>query len=384
MSAQRIVEVWPLGVVDYAAGLAMQEQLVARRRQGEVPDTLLLLEHPPVITLGRAAEPEHIVAPKAVLERRGIAVYETGRGGDVTYHGWGQLVGYPILDLNPDRRDIRRYMRDLEEVLIRTVAEYGIAAGRVAGLTGVWVAGERKMAALGVRISRWITSHGFALNVTTRLGDFDFIVPCGITDKSVTSIARETRQTPALDDVAGHVARHFGGVFERAVVWRQVEQASVQVWLFRRQAAQREYLVLRRTDARGGFWQPVTGRVEPGETLASAARREVLEETGQATEPVALGLAETSLMDATWFAPAAAGPVFNREHAFAAQVETDAVQLQADEHDACAWLPFEAALPRLYWGSHRRALRHLHHQDASGLADGFQNKYFSGVLHDNR
>jgi lipoyl(octanoyl) transferase len=362
MSAQRIIEVWPLGVVDYAAGLAMQEQLVARRRQGEIPDTLLLLEHPPVITLGRAAEPEHIVAPKAVLERRGIAVYETGRGGDVTYHGWGQLVGYPILDLNPDRRDIRRYMRDLEEVLIRAVAEYGIAAGRVTGLTGVWVAGERKIAALGVRISRWITSHGFALNVTTHLEDFDFIVPCGITDKAVTSIARETGQTPTLHDVAGHVARHFGGVFERAVVWRQVEQASVQVWLFRRQGTQTEYLVLRRTDARGGFWQPVTGRVEPGETPTAAARREVWEETGQATEPTALGLVETSLMNAAWFAPAAAGPVFNREHAFAAPVGTDAVQLQADEHDAYAWLPFEAAFARLHWAGHRRALRHLHCQ----------------------
>lgn len=365
MSSQRIVEVWPLGVVDYAAGLLMQEELVARRRQGEIPDTLLLLEHPPVITLGRAAKPGHILAPKEVLEQRDIAVYETGRGGDVTYHGWGQLVGYSILDLNPDRRDIRRYMRDLEEVLIRTVAEYGIAAGRVAGLTGVWVAGERKIAALGVRISRWITSHGFALNVTTHLGDFDFIVPCGIADKAVTSIARETGQAPALADVASHVSRYFGSVFERAVIWRHVERASVQVWLFRQHAAQREYLVLRRTTARGGFWQPVTGRVEPGETLAAAARREVLEETGQATEPTALGVVETSMMNVAWFAPAAAGPVFNREHAFAARVETDAVQLQSDEHDAYAWLPFEAAFARLHWAGHRRALRHLHCQDLS-------------------
>lgn len=360
MPSQRIVEVWPLGVVDYAAGLAMQDQLVAQRRQGDIPDTLLLLEHPPVITLGRAAEPAHIVTPKAVLAQRDIAVYETGRGGDVTYHGWGQLVGYPIVDLNPDRRDIRRYMRDLEEVLIRTVAEYGIAAGRVAGLTGVWVAGERKIAALGVRISRWITSHGFALNVTTRLGDFDLIVPCGIADKSVTSIAQETGQSPALDDVAVQVGRHFGVVFERVVTRRQVEHASVQVWLFRRRAAQTEYLVLRRTAARGGFWQPVTGRVAAGETPATAARREVLEETGQETQPVDLGLVETSLMDAAWFPPAADRPVFNREQAFAAQVETDAIRLQVDEHDAYAWLPLEAALARLHWASHRRALRHLH------------------------
>ncbi|MGQ9897136.1 MAG: lipoyl(octanoyl) transferase LipB [Acidobacteriota bacterium] len=364
MGSQRIVEVWSLGVVDYAAGLVMQEQLVARRRQGVIPDTLLFLEHPPVITLGRGAKPRHVIAPQAVLERRDIAVYETGRGGDVTYHGWGQLVGYPMLDLNPDRRDIRRYMRDLEEVLIRTVAEYGIAAGRVAGLTGVWVAGARKIAALGVRISRWITSHGFALNVTTCLEDFDLIVPCGIADKAVTSIARETGQSPGLDEVAGQVIRHFGTVFERAVIWRQVEQASVQVWLFRqqraqKQRAQREYLVLRRTAARGGFWQPVTGRVEPGETPAAAARREVWEETGQEAEPASLGLVETSLLGESWFAPAAAGPIFNREYAFAVQVGGDAVRIQPNEHEAYAWLPFEAALTCLHWPGHRRALRYL-------------------------
>ncbi|MFQ3582135.1 MAG: lipoyl(octanoyl) transferase LipB [Chloracidobacterium sp.] len=364
MSAPRWLEVWSLGVVDYAAGLTMQEQLVAQRRQGVIPDTLLLLEHPPVITLGRAAKAQHVVAPAAVLESQGMAVYETGRGGDVTYHGWGQLVGYPILDLNPDRRDIRRYMRDLEEALIRALAEYGISAGRVSGLTGVWVAGERKIAALGVRVSRWITSHGFALNVTTRLDDFNFIVPCGIADKAVTSLAHETGASPSLDEVGARVSHHLGQVFERDVVERQVTQASVQVWLVRERAGQVEYLVLRRTAARGGFWQPITGRVEPGESPAQAARREAYEETGYDILPRELGLVRTSLMTTEWYPPAAQGPVFNREHAFVARIADDvAVRLQATEHDACAWLPCEAALARLGWDGHRAALRQVHQTD---------------------
>lgn len=357
----RPLEVWSLGVVDYAAGLAMQEKLVVRRRAGDIPDTLLLLEHPPVITLGRAANPRNIVAPAAALAGRDVEVYETRRGGDVTYHGWGQLVGYPILDLNPDRRDIRRYMRDLEEVLIGVVGEYGVAAGRVAGLTGVWVAGERKIAALGVHISRWITSHGFALNVTTDLRDFGLIIPCGVRDKAVTSIAHETGLKPSLEEVGMRVARRFGATFERAVVRREPAHASVQVVVFRTRAGRREYLVLRRTAARGGFWQPVTGRIAAGESPPEAARRELSEETGL-TAPVLhdLALTRTYLVDAAWFPPAAAGPVFNREYAFAAPTDADHVRLSPDEHDAYEWLDVEAAAARLAWEGNRRALRKAH------------------------
>jgi lipoyl(octanoyl) transferase len=148
-----------------------------------------------------------------VLAARGIEVHEAGRGGDVTYHGPGQIVGYPIIDLNPDRRDVHRYVRDLETVLIRTVADYGIGAGRIPGLTGVWVRNE-KIAAIGVRIARWITSHGFALNVNTNLDHFDLIIPCGIADRGVTSMARVLDRPLDTEEVENHIIEQFGNVFD--------------------------------------------------------------------------------------------------------------------------------------------------------------------------
>ncbi len=215
----RTIEVRRLGRVDYDEALALQRALVEDRRAGRIGDTLLLLEHPHVITLGVAARraATHILAPPEVLAARGVIVRETGRGGDVTYHGPGQLVGYPILDLRPDRCDVHRYVRDLEEVLIRAAAAFGVRAGRIAGLTGVWV-GDEKLAAIGVRISRWITSHGFAFNVNTELEYFRLIVPCGIADRGVTSLARLLGREVALDAVAEAVAAAFAEVFDAEVV----------------------------------------------------------------------------------------------------------------------------------------------------------------------
>jgi len=204
-----------LGRVPYREAAALQAELVVRRREGRIEDTLLLLEHPPVITLGRRGDPAHVLADEAELARRGIELCDAGRGGDVTYHGPGQLVGYPVLALPPGRRDARRYLRDLEQTLIRAVSHYGIRAGRVDGLTGVWV-GDEKLAAIGVRLGTgWITSHGFALNVAASLEGFSTIVPCGIRDHGVTSIARLVGHEPALREVAGHVARAFAAVFDR-------------------------------------------------------------------------------------------------------------------------------------------------------------------------
>ena len=214
----RAIEVRRLGRVEYAAGLELQAELVEQRRTGLAGDTLLLLEHPPVITLGvrTRGKPTNIVASGDVLAREGVAVFETGRGGDITYHGPGQLVGYPILDLRPDRCDVHEYVRDLEEVLILTVAEFGIEARRVPGLTGVWTgpAGrEEKIAAIGVRISRWITSHGFALNVATDLRHFQLIVPCGIADRGVTSVQDELGRSVPMGEIEAAVVRGVEAVF---------------------------------------------------------------------------------------------------------------------------------------------------------------------------
>jgi lipoyl(octanoyl) transferase len=207
-----------LGRISYAQGLDLQESLVERRHRGVVADTLLLLEHPPVVTLGRRADPAHLLLPREDLRRRGVQVFETGRGGDVTYHGPGQLVGYPILLLPAAQRDLHLLMRRIEAVLLAAVAEFGIEARRIEGLTGVW-AGDEKVAAIGMRVSRWITSHGFALNVSADLSGFDLIVPCGIRGRGVTSLSRLLGRPVSLPQAAAAVARAFGRVFERAWSW---------------------------------------------------------------------------------------------------------------------------------------------------------------------
>ena len=214
------MQVRRLGLVGYEEALDLQRDLVEQRRRGEIPDQLLLLEHPDVITLGVKTRNDraHVLESEESLAAKGVSVVETGRGGDVTYHGPGQLVGYPILDLKPDRCDVHRYVRDLEEVLIHAVKRFGITAGRVPGLTGIWVgpAGrEAKLAAIGVRISRWVTSHGFALNVNTNLSRFALIVPCGIADRGVTSMEQLLGRPVPMDEVADAVEQAFSGTFVR-------------------------------------------------------------------------------------------------------------------------------------------------------------------------
>ena len=205
-----------MGVVPYASALDTQRALVGDRQAEQIPDVLLLLEHPHVITLGASARRslENVLASSEELAGRGVELYEAPRGGNVTYHGPGQLVGYPILNLKPDRCDVHRYVRDLEEVLIRTVQAFDVVATRVPGLTGVWV-GDRKLAAIGVRLSRWVTSHGFALNVNTDLDYFRLIRPCGIRDHGVTSLAALTGGPLCVSDVAQVLVREFSVVFGR-------------------------------------------------------------------------------------------------------------------------------------------------------------------------
>ena len=238
-----MMSVLQLGTIDYQTGLRLQQKLVDLRKAGRVGDVLLLLEHTPVITLGRNAKAKNILASPGALAARGVEVYETDRGGDVTFHGPAQLVGYPIFDLRGiSAKDGRRkslgvieYVRRLEEVLIRTCGDFGIPTERVAGLTGVWTtpegeagaagAQQAKIAAIGVHVSRAVTSHGFALNVNTDLSCFDLIIPCGIASKPVTSMAKELGHEVSLESVAHAVARNFGTVFESQVLWLETLDA---------------------------------------------------------------------------------------------------------------------------------------------------------------
>ena len=211
------LEVRKLGTIPYAQALTLQRALVEERRAGKIPDLLLLLQHPAVITLGVKGDGgrSNIMATPERLAALGIDVHETGRGGDVTYHGPGQIVGYPIVDLRPDRCDVHRYVRDLEEVMIRVCADYGLDAGRIKGLTGAWI-GAEKIGAIGVRISRWVTSHGFAFNVSSNLQHFQLIVPCGISDRGVTSLEKATGRRIALEEVEDAFVRRFAEVFARS------------------------------------------------------------------------------------------------------------------------------------------------------------------------
>jgi lipoyl(octanoyl) transferase len=218
-----MIQVLNLGHVDYGTAHQLQTTLVDLRKRGVIADTLLLLEHSPVITLGRNAKQINIVASPELLAQKGVELVECDRGGDVTFHGPGQLVGYPIFDLralNP-KIGVIEYVRRIEEVLIRSCGDLGVPTIRVAGLTGVWTTQEpqAKIAAIGIHISRAVTSHGFALNVTTDLDFFKLIVPCGISEKPVTSIERELGRAPAFEEIMPVVTRNFGFVFKEQVLW---------------------------------------------------------------------------------------------------------------------------------------------------------------------
>ena len=222
-----MINVIYLGRVDYSTALELQQTLVHLVKEGRIGPTLLLLEHPPVITLGRNASAQNIVVSRDFLHSKGVELFETDRGGDVTFHGPGQLVGYPIFDLRgfTPRMGAVEFVRKMEEVLIRSCGDLGVVTQRVPGLTGVWTEEQAKIAAIGVHISRGVTSHGFALNVSTNLDYFKLIIPCGIADKPVTSLAHElamldpARKLPALEEMAEMVSRNFGRVFESQTLW---------------------------------------------------------------------------------------------------------------------------------------------------------------------
>lgn len=205
------------GRIAYGAAFDLQREIVAARKASAVPDALLFCEHPHVITLGRNGQRENLLANANVLRQMNVEFHETDRGGDITYHGPGQIVGYPILDLAQHKRDVRWYVEQLEEVMIRTAADYGLAARRILCRHGIWIdapAGEEKLAALGVHLSRWVTSHGFAFNVSTDLRYFDLIIPCGIKDKRATSLERALGHAVSLDEARARLAAHFAEIFK--------------------------------------------------------------------------------------------------------------------------------------------------------------------------
>lgn len=210
---QRPLDVRYLGRMGYSQATLLQAELVHQRRQDLIPDLLLLLQHPSVITLGSSAREEHLLEDREALQARGVEVSATGRGGDITYHGPGQIVGYPILQLPPARRDLHRYLRDLEELLLQVLADFGLSATRRDGLTGVWI-GDRKLGAIGVRVSSgWITSHGFSLNVNPDLSFFDTIIPCGIRDLGVGSMSSELGRPIETGPVEARIAARFRELF---------------------------------------------------------------------------------------------------------------------------------------------------------------------------
>ncbi len=356
----RTLRTYRLGRVEYDDGLALM-RLAGRAVAAAAPaetDFLFLLEHPPVLTLGRSAGRGNIVAAPAWLERQGFEIHETDRGGDVTYHGPGQIVGYPVVDLS-DRPDVRRYVAGLEEAMIRTCADFGVEAGRHPEHRGCWV-GRKKIGAVGVHLSRWITSHGLAFNAAPDLQHFQAIVPCGIADPrlGVTSLEAELgargRSAPELAEVEDRLATHLAEALGRSRADTGPELRTVSVVPVR---ADGRVLLLRRTEARGGFWQPVTGRVEPGEAAEAAARRELREETGADAPVVSLDYRHAFALDPAVNRVQQGALVVVEEVAFAARLPHGFEPRLSDEHAEHAWVTPEEALARLAFAGLRRAVR---------------------------
>lgn len=344
----RKLRVHRLGRVEYADGLRLMELFEkAVRERALTDDVLLLLEHPPVVTLGRGAAEQNLVVGREGLLARGVEVHETNRGGDVTFHGPGQLVAYPIFNLAPDWKDVRRFVGALEEAILRTLGDFGIRANRVDGWRGVFLGEKgdpraRKIAAIGVHLSHWVSTHGLALNVATDLAGFELIVPCGIREAGVTSMARELSRVPAMRDVETALVRHLAKLFSAEVRERRPDRRTISASVLRAGPSGPEALMLLRHPHRGGFWQPVTGSQEKGESPFETARRELLEETG------ILGLTPIDLGYRHAFAFEGRGrpvPRIFEETAFCARAVGDPViRLDASEHVESRWVPVDQAI----------------------------------------
>ncbi|HYO76916.1 MAG TPA: lipoyl(octanoyl) transferase LipB [Thermoanaerobaculia bacterium] len=359
----RKCELHRLHLVTYENGMKLQQKLVELRQRDAIDDQLLLLEHPPVITLGRGGKVATLLASPDILQSQGVRFFETTRGGDITYHGPGQVVGYPIVHLGEGKRDVRKYVEKLEEVLIRTVAEYGITAERVEGKRGIWV-GNDKIAAIGVRIARWVTSHGWALNVFTNLDHFGLITPCGLQGSGVTSIERETGRRVPIDEVREHLARHFAEIFERDLVPRPETIKLVKIIVH----DDHRVLLLHRRPERGNFWQPITGSIEEGELPLDTARRELIEETGHSGEPTPLDLVQSFLIESHFLEARYPPPIIASEVCFTAALDSRLpIKIDPLEHDEWGWFTYAEAYEKLRWTDDREALEKVDAMLAAAL-----------------
>ncbi|HJW44612.1 MAG TPA: lipoyl(octanoyl) transferase LipB [Geothrix sp.] len=350
--------------VFYPAGLRMQKALAEYVNGDGRPDQLVILEHDPVFTLGRNATPADIHMSGDFLAAQGVSVHRTDRGGEVTYHGPGQIVAYPICNLRGGREDVGRLVRGLEEAMIRTAADFGVTADRLKGAPGIWVdtpRGLEKLGAIGLHLSRWITTHGIAFNVRPNLDHFRWITPCGFTDKGVCSLGSLLgEQAPSWDVAADRLQAHLTACLAMAFQPVREPSRSVSALTWRRGAQGPEVLMMLRVPAHGLWWQSVTGMMEPGETPEETAHRELLEETGLTGTLRPLELSHSFWVDPSIVHFPDAEPRFNTEICFSMEVAPEAeVRLEPSEHSEYLWCGLDEAYERMKWEGSKAALQLL-------------------------
>lgn len=361
------------GRVFYPAGLRMQKALAEYVNEAGRPDQLVILEHDPVFTLGRNATPADIHMSDDFLKAQGVSVHRTDRGGEVTYHGPGQIVAYPICNLRGGREDVGRLVRGLEEAMIRTAKDFGIIADRLQGAPGIWVeaakyrkgGGLEKLGAIGLHLSRWISTHGIAFNVRPNLDHFKWITPCGFTDKGVCSLHSLLGDAaPSWQEAADRLQAHLIDCLALDLQPVREPSRSVSALTWRHGASEPEILMMLRVPEHGHWWQSVTGMMEPGEQPEQTAHREVREETGLAGQLRPLDLAHSFWVDPAIVRFPDAEPRFNTETCFSMEVAADApVSLEPSEHSEFLWCGLDEAQERMKWEGSKAAVallrRHL-------------------------
>ncbi len=356
-------------MVFYTAGLRMQKALAEYVQDPSNPDQLVILAHNPVFTLGRNATLEDIHVTPEFCEQQGVEIQQTDRGGEVTYHGPGQIVVYPICNLSGGRQDVGRLVRGLEEAMIRTAADFGVAAERLKGAPGIWVetakfrkgGGLEKLGAVGLHLSRWITTHGIAFNVAPNLGHFGWITPCGFTDKGVCSLhSLLGTASPDFETAVDHLQRHLCECLGLEIKPSRASSQSVNALTWRRGPKGPEILMMLRVPSHGLWWQSVTGMMEPGEACEETAHRELKEETGLRGKLTPLPLKHSFWVDSSLIHFPDPEPRFNTETCFHMEVPGDSiVQLALDEHSEYKWCGFKESYDLMRWEGSKAALKLL-------------------------